>query len=187
MSVTEFIKQFNDMYPDAEKFDVATDEMISIYEEKIGYQLPVSFTYFLKKFSNGVFLLDWEPIGGVSKDSPCGDIRKVKSILPDIPQEVSIVDTDEKIASDRLVSFTLFDAGETSNNHWVFICEENVPEHDYKVAFISQISLKIVKVLNNFEEWLSIFWEVNQEDEIGKPVFHKFYPTFDERVKVLDL
>lgn len=58
--------------------------------------------------------------------------------------------------------------------------------HDYRVAFISQISNKIVKVLDNFEEWLSIFWEINKDDEIGKPVFYKFYPTFDDRVVILD-
>ena len=187
MHISEFIKQFNNLYPDVDKFDVATDETIARYETMFGYHLPPSFIQFLKEFSNGIFLLDWEPIGGVSNDSPCGEICKVNNLIPDVPKEVIIVETNEIIDTERLVSFTLFDAGETSNNHWVFLCEDNIPNNDYRVGFISQTSHKIVKVLDNFEEWLSIFWEINKDDEIGKPVFYSFFPTFDDRVEILDL
>lgn len=186
MRINEFIEQFNKMYPDVDKFDVATEEMIAAYEKVLGYQLPFSFVAFLMKFSNGIFLLDCEPIGGVSIDSPCGDIRNVNRILPDVPKEVIIVETNESIEYTRLVSFTMFDAGESSNNHWVFLCEDNIPNNDYRVGFISQISNKIVKVLENFEEWLTVFWENDNEEERGTPVFYSLYPKYDERVVLLD-
>ena len=130
--------------------------------------------------------MDSEPIGGVSKDSPYGDIDKVNRLLPDIPNEVLLVETNESIESTRLVSFTMFDAGECSNSHWVFLCEDGVPNNDYRVGFISQISMKIVKVLDNFEEWLSIFWENDDYDEPGTPVFYTLYPDYYERCDILD-
>lgn len=186
MNIQEFIVQFNELFPEVDKMEGATDNMIVACEQKLGISLPASFVAFLKEFSNGIFLLDWEPIGGVQEDSPCGEICKVNSILPDVPKEVVLAGSNERIDSDRLISFTLFDAGNTSNNHWVFICEENVPDHEYRVAFISQEG-KIVLVLDNFEEWLTIFWEANkEEDDIGKPVFHHFYSTFDKRAEILD-
>lgn len=185
MSVNEFIAQFIERYPDIDRFEVATEEMISKYEETLGYCLPISFIKFLKKFSNGIFLLDCEPIGGVSKDSPCGDICKVKRIIPDIQSEVLIVETNERIESNRLLSFTTFDAGETSNNHWVFLCEDGVPDYEYRVGFVSQVSPKIVKVLNNFEEWLTIFWEQDDIGEMTYPVFHVLFPSYDERGEIL--
>lgn len=186
MSTDEFIEQFNKVYPDAERFDGATDEMIKAYEKELGYQLPCSFVEFLKKFSNGIFLLDCEPIGGVSTDSPCGDICKVERILPDIPKEVVILETEENIESTRLVSYTMFDAGETSNNHWVFLCEDDIPNNEYRVGFISQTSNKMVKLLDNFEEWLTIFWMNDDEEEPGNPVFYSLYPEYDERIAILD-
>lgn len=186
MSIHEFITQFIARYPDVDRFEVAKDEMIATYEETLGYGLPVSFVEFLKKFSNGIFFLDCEPIGGVSKDSPCGDICKVERIISDIPKEVLIVETNEWIESNRLISFTTFDAGEHSNNHWVFICEDNVPDHEYRVGYVSQIETRIVKILDNFEEWLTILWKHNdEEDERTHPVFYILYPSYDERTKTL--
>jgi len=185
MSINEFINQFIEKYPEIDRIDVATDEMIATYEEILGYCLPVSFVEFLKKFSNGLFLLDCEPIGGVSKDSPCGDICNVDRIILDIPNEVLIVETNEWIESERLISFTTFDAGETSNNHWVFLCEDGVPDHEYRVGFVSQSSTKIVKILDNFQEWLTILWEHDDEDEMTYPVFHILFPTFEERGEIL--
>ena len=117
MFINEFIEHFNRKYPDIDRFDVATAEMIETYEKLLGYQLPSSFVEFLKKFSNGIFLLDCEPIGGVSIDSPCSDICKVNRIIPNIPNEVLIVEANESIESNRLVSFTMFDAGDSSNDH----------------------------------------------------------------------
>ena len=187
MSIDEFIEQFNETYPDVDRHEVATDEMIAEYERKLGYHLPMSFVEFLKKFSNGLFLLDCEPIGGVSIDSPCSDICKVSSILPDIPHEVLLAETNERIESARLVSFTKFDAGDISNNHWVFLCEDGVPNYEYRVGFVSQSSKKIVKVLDNFEEWLFLFWENDCEDESGTSVFDILYPDYDERCDVLDV
>lgn len=186
MRIKEFITQFNKRYPDIDRFDSATDEMIAAYEKMLGYPLPISFVNFLKNFSNGIFLLDCEPIGGVSENSPCSEICKVNRIIPDIPNEVLIVETNESIESTRLVSFTMFDAGDTSNNHWVFLCEDGIPNNDYRVGFISQMSNKMVKVLGNFEEWLTIFWRNDDEDEQGTPVFYSIYPEYDERVVILD-
>lgn len=185
MKTNEFIEQFNERRPNDERYEVATDEMIATYEETLGFRLPVSFVEFLKKFSNGIFLLNCEPIGGVNKDSP-NYIRKVKRIIPDIPNEVLIVETNELIESNRLISFTMFDAGDHSNNHWVFLCEHGVPDHEYRVGFVSQIEPRIVKVLDNFEEWLTIFWKHNGE-EVNRtyPVFYILIPSYDERMETL--
>lgn len=76
------------MYPDVDRFDIATEKLITAYEKTLGYQLPLSFVEFLMKFSNGIFLLDCEPIGGVSKKFPCSDIRKANCIITDIPNDV---------------------------------------------------------------------------------------------------
>lgn len=185
MSINDFITQFNERYPDVDRFDFATDEMIASYEETLGCRLPVSFVEFLKNFSNGIFLLDCEPIGGVSKDSPCSDISRVNRIIHDIPNEVFIAETNEWIKSDRLISFTMFDAGETSNNHWVFLCEDGIPYQEFRVGFVSQSSKKIVKVLDNFEEWLTILWEQDDEYEMTHPVFHILFPSYEERGEIL--
>ena len=185
MNVQEFIAEFNERFPDVDKIEGATDEMIEACEQKLGVRLPASFVSFLQEFSNGIFLLDWEPVGGVSGDAPCGEICKVENIIHDVAEEVEIVGPNEWVAAQRLISFSLFNAGDISNDHWVFICEENIPNNEYRVAFINQGG-KILLVLDNFEEWLTIFWEANKdEDEIGMPVFHYFYPTFDERAKIL--
>lgn len=186
MRIDEFIEQFNEKYPDVDRFDAASDEMIATYEETLGYRLPVSFVKFLKEFSNGIFLLDCEPIGGVSKDSPSGDICKVDRIIPDIPNEILVVETKEWIESKRLISFTTFDAGDHSNNHWVFIYEDNVPDQEYRVGFVSQIEPRIVKVLDSFEEWLTLLWETeDEEDERTYPVFYILFPSYDERLEIL--
>ncbi|MFF2753641.1 SMI1/KNR4 family protein [Psychrobacillus sp. NPDC058041] len=186
MNINDFIEQFNEKYPDVDRFEGATDEMVEAHEKMLGYHLPISFIEFLKRFSNGILLLDSEPIGGVSKDSPCSNVSKVSRIIPDIPNEVLIVETNEMIESTRLVSFTMFDGGDSSNNHWVFLCEDGITNNDYRVGFISQISNKVVKVLSNFEEWLTIFWSNNDDEEPGIPVFHAIYPDYDERGVILD-
>ncbi|WP_407271154.1 SMI1/KNR4 family protein [Radiobacillus sp. PE A8.2] len=183
MNMDEFITQFHKRYPEVDRFNVATDDMVKRYEKKLGYRLPFSFVEFLKKFSNGIFLLDYEPIGGVSEDSPCSDIQNVNTILPNIPDEVFIVETNEHIASSRLISFTMFDAGDHSGNHWVFLCEDGVS--DYRVGFVSQSSLKIVKVLNSFEEWLTILWKNDDEDVPASPVFNILFPSYEKRDNIL--
>ena len=187
MKVIEFIEQFQKRYPNEARYEGATDEMIATYEETLGFRLPVSFVEFLKKFSNGIFLLMSEPIGGVSKESDCGDICSVHGILPRVPDEVLIVETNEWVESNRLISFTMYDAGEVSNNHWVFLCEDGVPDHEYKVGFITQTNPpRIIKVLDNFEEWLTIFWNYNGgEVERHEPVFHILIPSYDERVETI--
>lgn len=75
-------------------------------------------------------------------------------ILPDLPDRIHIRETDEPSHSNRLTSFTMIDAVENSNDHWVFICEEGIPNNEYRLGFISQSSKVIVKTLPCFEEWL---------------------------------
>lgn len=186
MFIHEFIEQFSLKYPTIDKTEPASEEMICAYEKTLGYPLPPSFRLFLKHFSNGIFLLDCEPIGGVDDNSPCADIRNVHDLIPDIPSEVLLVETNEWICSATLISFTMFDAGDSSNNHWVFICDDNVKNHEYRVGFISQDTKKIIKTLNNFEAWLNILWKNDQHGEMSLPVFHVFYPSFDERVLLMN-
>lgn len=186
MRIQEFIKEINQQYPEIDKYAPASNEMIEACEGEIGYKLPSSFKTFLKNFSNGIFLLDCEPIGGTSIESPCGKICKTNEIILNIPDNVIIQETNEHINSNYLISFTMYDAGDVSNNHWVFICEDGIPDNNYRVGFISQNSMKLVKILSNFEEWITIFWNKNKSEEDIKPVFYSFYPTFDERFEILN-
>ena len=43
MFIDEFINQFNKIYPDVDRFDVATDEMVAAYEKSsdITYLFPL--------------------------------------------------------------------------------------------------------------------------------------------------
>ncbi|CAM3425360.1 MULTISPECIES: SMI1/KNR4 family protein [Paenibacillus] len=184
MEVKEFINLFNEKYPEVDRFELRNDRDISVLEEKLGEKLPFSLCTFLSEFSNGIFLLDIEPIGGANKESPCGELCKTKIILPDLPDQILIRETGELINSNRLISLTMFDASQNSNDHWVFICEEGIPNNEYRLGFISQSTHIIVKTLPNFEEWLKLFWNLDN-NEMNVPVFHAFYPTFDERFKVL--
>lgn len=181
----EFINEFSDRVPPAERFDVATTSTISTFEEKLGYRLPSSYKEFLMEFSNGILLLGWEPIGGVDKDSPCGEICTVERIIPDVPSKVLIEETSELIDSNRLISLTMFDGGESTNDHWVFICEDGIPNNDYRLGYIGQSCKSIVKVVDNFEKWLEIFWEGNKDAEKAEPTFYVLYPDYDERGKIL--
>ncbi|MFE0556504.1 hypothetical protein ACFW1P_11325 [Paenibacillus sp. NPDC058910] len=85
-------------------------------------------------------------------------------VLPDLPDKIHNQETDELIDSNHLISFTMFDAVENSNDHWVFICEEG-------------------KTLTCFEELLTVFWNLDDYDEHAVTVFYTFYPTFDEDSK----
>lgn len=181
----EFFNQFNERFPPAERFDGATEQMIVSFEESHGFLLPTSYKEFLMEFSNGIFLLAWEPIGGISGNSPCGMIGPVHKILPNIREKVLIEETNEEIGSNQLISLTTFDAGEVSNNHWVFICEEDSVGNNYRLGFLVQHSLTIVKIVENFEEWLEIFWEGNKSPEMAMPTFHIIYPDYEERQEIL--
>ncbi len=97
-------------------------------EDRLGVKLPLLFCTFLSEFSNGIFLLDSEPIGGISEESPCEAICKSHVILPDLPDKIHTRETDELIDSNHLISFN---AVENSNDHWVFICEEGIPDNEY--------------------------------------------------------
>ena len=74
MEVREFINRFNEKYPDVDRCELRNDEDISITEDSLGMKLPLSLRTFLTEFSNGIFLLDIEPVGGVAKESPCGEL-----------------------------------------------------------------------------------------------------------------
>ncbi|MGE6487149.1 SMI1/KNR4 family protein [Paenisporosarcina sp. NPDC076898] len=181
----EFFNMFDERFPPAERFYGATEQMIASFEGELGFRLPSSYKEFLMEFSNGILLLAWEPIGGISENSPCGMIGPVNKIIPNIPEKVLIEETNEVIDSNQLISLTTFDAGEVSNNHWVFICEKDSVDYNYRLGFIGQSSLSIVKIIKNFEEWLEIFWKGNKNAEIAVPTFHILYPDYDERQKIL--
>ncbi|MBX4150728.1 hypothetical protein K1X09_25810 [Paenibacillus lautus] len=185
MDVREFMKCFQERYSDVDRYELAEHRDIRDFEDRLGVKLPLSFCTFLSEFSNGIFLLDCEPIGGISENSPCGAICKSHVILPDLPDKIYIRETDELIDSNRLISFTMFDAVENSNDHWVFLCEEGIPNNEYRLGFISQNSKVIVKTLPCFEEWLTVLWNHDDYDEHAVPVFYTFYPTFDERFEIL--
>ncbi|GAA0843577.1 SMI1/KNR4 family protein [Paenibacillus glucanolyticus] len=185
MDVREFANRFQKRYPDVDRYEVADHQDISEFEGRLGMKLPQSFCTFVSEFSNGIFLLDCEPIGGVSEKSPCGTVSKSKVILPDLPDKIHIRETDEFIASHRLISLTMFDAVANSNDHWVFICEDGTPNNEYRLGFISQSSKAIVKTLSSFEDWLTIFWDHDNEDEQAVPVFNTFYSTLDDRLEIL--
>ena len=182
MNVHTFVQEFNEKFPHIERFDDATPELIAKYEKELGFPLPKSFVEFLMNFPKGIQLLRCEPIGGVGEDCYCGDICKPSTILPDIPDEVLIVETNEKILSNNLISFTTYDCGNVSNDHWIFLCEEGILDNEYRVGYISQTKPRILKVLTNFEEWLTILWEQNDKDG-GQtyPVYHLLFPSYDER------
>ncbi|MEK3980903.1 hypothetical protein MKY37_17990 [Psychrobacillus sp. FSL K6-2836] len=63
--------------------------------------------------------------------------------------------------------------------------EDNVPNDEYRVGYVSQIEPRIVKVLDNFEEWLTLFWKQDDEDERTYPVFYVLFPSYDERLEIL--
>lgn len=185
MEVREFINRFNEKYPDVDRFELSNDRDIPMIEERLGLKLPVSLCIFLSEFSNGIFLLDIEPIGGASQESPCGELCKTNEILPDLPDQILIRETGELINSNRLISLTMFDPAQSSNDHWVFICEDGIANNEYRLGYISQSTKIIVKTLSGFEEWLTVFWNLDDNDEMNVPVFHAFYPTFDERFQLL--
>lgn len=124
MDVREFMICFQERYSDVDRFEVAEHQEIREFEDRLGVKLPLSFCTFLSEFSNGIFSLDCEPIGGISEESPCRAICKSHVILTDLPDKIHIGETEELIDSNRLIFFTMFDAVENSNDHLVFICEE---------------------------------------------------------------
>ncbi|MDW0117189.1 SMI1/KNR4 family protein [Sporosarcina thermotolerans] len=198
MKVKEFIKQYNERYPNKEfsnerlgRFPLgdrqrrATEEMIITHEEKLGFRFPPSFKEFLLEFSNGIILLGWEPIGGVGPNAPFAEICKVERIIPNIPSNVLILDTNEFVESNRLISLTMYDSRDISNDHWVFICEENAI--DYRLGYVAQSALKIVEVVENFEKWLEIFWEGNKdkEDKMTVSTFQILVPDHWDRQRLV--
>lgn len=185
MDVREFMHRFLDRYPDVDRFGIDGSREIEAFEAGIGVKLPQSYKQFISEFSNGIFLLDCEPIGGISEVSPCGQIRKSKMIIPDLPDRIWVRETGERFDADRLISLTTFDAAENSNDHWVFLCEDGVDRNEYRLGFISQRSKVIVQTLPSFEEWLTIFWDHDDVNGVGVPVFHALYPTIEERNQIL--
>ncbi|MEK3731576.1 hypothetical protein MKX64_03860 [Paenibacillus sp. FSL M8-0334] len=186
MNVKDFIRQFNARYPDVDRCARNNSREITELEGRLGVPLPQSFRMFLSELSNGMFLLDSEPVGGCSSESPCGEICMTKVILPDLPEQVAVAGLTEKVEASRLVSFTMFDAAALSNDHWVFIYEEGIPNDEYRLGFISQRSKSIVTTLPSFEEWLTILWQHDDEEGAGVPVFHALYPNVEERDRLLE-
>jgi len=185
MKVKDFITEINNTYPDIDKNEVASDDLIGQKEKSLGYKLPNSFKTFLKEFSNGIMLLDAEPIGGVGEDddSPCGSIFLASSIIK--KNIINIVPTKETITPDRLIAFSLYDAMDSANHFWVFICDKEYPNNEYRVGLISQYTEDIVVVLDSFEEWLTVLWNANKDFDEAISVFHSMYKTWEEREDLL--
>jgi len=185
MNVREFIKEINVTYPDIDKNEVASDDLIHQKEMNLGFPLPDSFKTLLKEFSNGIFLLDSEPIGGVgdNEDSPCGAIFLASSQIK--KNIVELTPTKETVSSDKLIVFSLYDALDTANNCWAFICDKRYPNNEYRVGLISQSTEDIVVILENFEEWLTVFWSANKDNEDVISVFHSMYPEWEDREDLL--
>ncbi|AEV69487.1 MULTISPECIES: SMI1/KNR4 family protein [Acetivibrio] len=185
MKVKDFINEINSIYPDIDKNEVASDVLISEKEKSLGYKLPKSFKTFLKEFSNGIMLLDAEPIGGVGEDddSPCGSIFLASSQIK--KSIINIIPTKETITPDKLIAFSLYDAMDSANNFWVFICDKEYTDNEYRVGLISQYTEDIVVVLDSFEEWLTVFWNANKDSDDAVSVFHSMYKTWEEREDLL--
>lgn len=185
MNINDFIKEINTIYPDIDKNEVASDDLINEKEKSLGYKLPNSFKTFLKKFSNGIMLLDSEPIGGVGKDddSPCGAIFLASSRIE--KNIIKIIPTKETITPDKLIAFSLYEAMDIANHFWAFICDKQYSDNEYRVGLISQYTENIVVVLDSFEEWLTVFWEANKNTDDVVSVFHSMYKTWEEREELL--
>lgn len=185
MDIRAFINEINIIYPDVDKNKVASDELIAKTELSIGYSLPESFKTFLKEFSNGIVLLDSEPIGGVGKnqDLPCGAIFLASTNIN--KDTVEITPTKETVSSDQLIVFSVYDTLDATNNCWAFICDKDCPNNEYRVGLISELTENIVVVLDSFEEWLTIFWNANKDTEDIISVFHCMYTTWEEREDLL--
>jgi hypothetical protein len=200
--VNKIIREIIQMYPDIDRTLGLTDAEIERTEERLKIRLPESYKTFVKEYSNGICLLDTEPIAGIGEpilyttnrsrepfpglEPPCGVINFASEILGDTENIVKIIPTTEVNNTNRLLSFTMGDTYEASNSHWVFICDSMYPNNEYRVGFISQITGNIVAVLDNFERWLSIFWENEKKHKETKPVFHIIYPRWEKRARLLD-
>lgn len=185
MNINDFIREINAIYPDIDKNEVASDDLINEKEKSLGYKLPNSFKTFLKEFSNGIMLLDSEPVEGVGEDDdlPCGSIFLASSRID--KRIIHIIPTKGTITPDRLIAFSLYDAMDIANHFWAFICDKQYPDNEYRVGLISQYTDNIVVVLDNFEEWLTVFWEANKNTDDVVSVFHSMYETWEEREEVL--
>lgn len=163
-----------------------------LYSEKeFGVVLPESYKKFIKEYSNGdCCILGIEPFAGVG---PITNESVFKLLRPgsllDIcsDTEVLIKPQNKTIKLNQLISFTYGDSLDISNDHWVFICDKDYPNNDYPVGYISQTTKNIVYMLNNFEEWLQIFWEYNKNVTNNyTSVFHIIFPTQDERESIIN-
>lgn len=185
MKIKDIIKEINLIYPDIDKNEIASDDLINEKEISLGFKLPDSFKTFLKEFSNGIMLLDSEPIGGVGDDddSPCGSIFLAS--LQINKNIIEITPTKETISPDKLIVFSLYDAMDSANHFWAFICDKEYPKNEYRVGLVSQCTENIVVVLDSFEEWLTVFWNANKNSEDVVSVFHSMYKTWEEREDLL--
>jgi len=58
-------------------------------------------------------------------------------------------------------------------------------EYKYKVGFINGDTEDIIIVLENFEEWLTLFWNANKNSDELVSVFHSMYPEWEDREDLL--
>ena len=171
----------------------ATDEQIQAEEERLGIKLPESYKLFLKEYSNGdIYLFAAEPLVGVRQ----GDTKIMCEICIAsdgmggdknyYEKNCYILPFDKTVKIKQLVSMTFGDVKAMSNDQWVFICDQDYPDNDYPIGFLSGSLDKIVCVLNNFEKWLEIFWEGNRNRNVDyEAVFYLLYTEYRDRLDLL--
>ena len=151
---------------------VATEKMVLATEKRLGIKLPESYKILVKEYSNGIVLFDTEVVLPL-KDlkSPTGTTDK---------KIIKIKDTDKTIEINKLISFTLREFSDFSSSRWVFICDGEYENNEYKVGYITQGKGNIVHTLDGgFMEWLEVLWK-GHEYEGYKTVFSILYPIRDD-------
>lgn len=155
-------------WEEALPISTATQEMIRATEEHRNIKLPLSFQAFLTDFSNGhISIYGVEPMFGV------GDVPSLQSLWSggfdfyagtsaEDDEVCYIVPQAREIKTKQLVPFTRGNIDQISSDHWVFICDNEYPDNEYPVGYVTQSSGQVVFVLDNFEKWLEVFWEGNK-------------------------
>lgn len=108
MTVIDIINEFNQLFPEVDKNPKARDREIEKFEQINGIKLPLSYKKFLKFFSNGIILLDVEPVMsvGIYINSNCGLVIRSNEIIQADDEECLIVSENRKVLRKNLFAFT---------------------------------------------------------------------------------
>ena len=171
-------------YSEIDRYELASLKDIELRESVLGITLPDSYKKFICIYSNGINLLDVEPIGGVSEYSPCGFIDFSDRIIPSLEEKVLLPD-GTFVPSNELICLTTGNNIDCSCTHWAFICNKEYDGNEYPVGLISQMTGKVVYIIENFQKWLSILIEgdINGNE---KDVISIIFPNDEEKYDILD-